>query len=182
MNLFLNYFNSNFGVETIVVTFVITVISILIELIFKDKLPAFFKTLLPFALGVTGFFIYNLIAKKFPLDFIYILSFGMVSATLSLILKSFISNFKGLKTVKSVFYLLVKEILNDYYLGEKLEEITLILSDYLEGYVKSDKNLMLFEGLSLKLKEVDGDINDKDLKAICFAIESAYLSLNKIKN
>jgi hypothetical protein len=173
---FINFLTNNFSVDTIIISMVISVISILIELIFKDKMPAFLKTFLPFVLGAIFFCLYKLIIKE-KIEVISVISSGVSAGSLSFVIKAFVSNIKNKSENKDVLFLAVKEILNDYYQGENLQNISNILSVYLKDFKNADNNLSLFEGLMLKLKEFDKDINEFNALSISASIERAYNSL-----
>ncbi len=166
----------NFGIPTMIVATVITVISILIELIFKDKIPAVVKTFLPFVLGFLGATV-SIFCLRENFDIFYVLSNGSVAGSLSLLIKGFIFSFMGKSGDKSAIYLCVKEVLNDYFNGDRLEKITKILSDYIKDFTNSGKNLSLYDGLLLKLKEFEGSIDDFSANSICLSIETAVNSL-----
>ncbi len=173
---FFNFLTTNFSLDTIVVSMVISVITILIELIFKDKIPTLVKTIAPFIFGAIFYCVYKLVTHD-KLEPTSIISSGVTAGSLSLTIKAFVSSLKNKSGYNDLLYLTVKEILNDYYSEEKLEKITNILSDYLKNF-KSINAESLFEGLMLKLKEFDDEINDFYATTICISIEKAFNSLS----
>lgn len=173
---FFNFLTNNFNLDTIVVAMVISVISILIELIFKDKIPTLLKTILPFIFGAIFCCVLKL-ATGDKLELSLIFSSGVTAGSLSLALKAFIFSLKNKSGGNDLLYFAVKEILNDYYKEEKLETITKSLCDYLKNLERNEGE-SLFEGLVLKLKEFDDKINDFYVTAICISIEKAFNSLS----
>lgn len=173
---FFNFLTTNFNIDTIIVAMVISVISILIELIFKDKMPTFLKTFLPFVLGAVLFCIYKLIVRE-KLQFLSVVSSGITAGSLSLVIKAFVSSVKTKSGNNDVLFLAVKEVLNDYYSHEKLENISKIIYDYLLTFKSKSENLSVYEGLMLKLKEFDAEIDDFCALSICASIETAFKSL-----
>lgn len=173
---FLNFLTMNFNVDTIVIAMVISVISILIELIFKDKMPSPINTVLPFFLGSIFCLIYKLIIKEKPSVF-SVISYGITAGSLSFVIKAFISSLKNKSNCKDAIYLAVKEILNDYYKNEKLENATKILTDYIKNFENGKNNLSFYEGLMLNLKNFDGELNDFYATMICVSLEQTFNSL-----
>lgn len=105
----------SYSLPTIIIAIVVALINILIRAIFKDKLSLVIKNYLPFILSVPLYFAFDMITKKafvFSSDAFYA---GILSGSLSTIIKTAIDRISQGKTIGlSATALLIESLLKGF--------------------------------------------------------------------
>ena len=123
---------TSYGLPTLIISAFVVVISIIVDLIFKDKIPTNLKINAPFFVALILCFIYDMVFVAN--DFIFreeALTFGLVSGSLSVVL---------IRTVGSI------------YNGETLPADTVLI--LIEGIIEEVVSPTALKSSSIKIKDV----------------------------
>ncbi len=145
-------FLSSYSLPTIIIALIISIATILLKLILKDKFPLKLETYLPTLLAITLQFIYDCIfvfkGVCFSLDTLY--AGAVASALATVITVAFFKLKNGERLNKSPLFMLIEGIVCGYVKKRSLEKVVNLISSFL--LENSDEDTLI-KNISLTLDE-----------------------------
>lgn len=160
MDLFLlEDFFTSYSLATVLIATVSSVISLVINYLFKDKLHRIISAFLPFILAVICYFIYEfiIISEQFLLSEKYFYA-AVMCGSLSTVITSIINKIKSGKPLSlSPTLLLIEGLLSEFVDQKVLSSTAIEIEQMINGHIE-DETISLRDKILGKIKKVSPNL------------------------
>ncbi len=173
---YLRVFLENYSLPTLVISAIISVITLIYDKFFADKLPLAIRNFLPFFLGIVLYYAYDMIfvLKCFSFS-VGTFSAGFLSGSLSIIMTSSIYKLKSGKPLNTnAVSVLIENLIADYVNRESLYSMVEIIKGLIENDVNTAQ-AKIEDLLSNQAVETD----KIELKAISYMLVKAVTAVKQ---
>lgn len=173
---YLRVFLENYSLPTLIISAIISVITLIYDKFFADKLPVIIRNFLPFFLGVILYFAYDMlfVLKCFSFS-AGTFSAGFLSGSLSVIMTSSLYRLKHGKPLNiNAVHVLIENLISDYVNADSL--CTTV--DVIKGLIDKDINLAQAQIEDL-LSSQALNTDKAELKAISYLIVKAVTAVKQ---